>query len=82
MLLGVLADSDLTLYPDGQCVRDERSDRERQQVSKLVIQHLEQRLHRLSRRKALQCAPRGESARRLLLESGLHCLNSRKLTRR
>ena len=52
-LLGVLADSVPTLYPDGQCVRDDRSDRERQQVSNLVIQRLEQRLHSLSRREAL-----------------------------
>ena len=53
-LLGRLLDSQLTLYPDGQCVREDRSDRERQQVSKLVIQRLELRLHCLSGKKGLQ----------------------------
>ena len=54
MLLGVLADSDPTLHPDGRCVREDRSNCERQQVSKLVIQRLEQRLHGLSRKMGLQ----------------------------
>jgi len=63
-LLGRLLDSQLTLYPDGQCVREDRSEGVRQQASELVIQRLEQRLHSLSRRKALQCASGGERARR------------------
>ena len=78
----LLFGADLAAGPNGPCVRDHRSDRERQQVSKLVIQRLEQRLHVLSRRKALQCASGAEPARRSLLEVGLHCPNSRKLTRR
>jgi len=54
----------------------------RQQLSKLVIQCLEQRLHGLSRRKALQCASGGKWALHSLLENGWHEPNSSKLTRR
>jgi hypothetical protein len=50
----LLFGADLAAGPNGPCVRDHRSDRERQQVSKLVIQRLEQRLHCLSRKKGLQ----------------------------
>ena len=79
-LLGRLLDSEPTLCPDGRGVRGDRSDGERQQVSELVTQRLELRLHRLSRRKDWHCASGAEPARRSLLESGLHGLNSRKLT--
>ena len=53
-LLGRLLDSEPTLCPDGRGVRGDRSDGERQQASKLVIQRLEQRLHCLSRKMGLQ----------------------------
>ncbi len=71
---------DLRRCPGGRCVRAEPSEGVRQQVSKLVIQCLEQRLHCLSRRKALQCASGGEPARRSGLEGGRHRPNSSKLT--
>jgi hypothetical protein len=80
--LGRPFDSGLALCPGGRCVRDDRSGGVRQQVSELVIHCLEQRLHGLSRRKALQCASGGEPARRLVLEGGRHKPNSSKLTRR
>jgi hypothetical protein len=54
LLLGRLLDSEPTLCTGGRCARDDRSDRERQQVSELVIQRLEPKLHCLSRKKGLQ----------------------------
>ena len=80
--LGRLFDSDLVLCPGGRCIPDDGSEGVRQQVSKLVIHCLEQRLHRLSRRKALQGAFTARPARRSLPEGGLHGPSSSKLTRR
>ncbi len=70
--LGRRFDSGLALCLGGRCIRDDSSEGVRQQVSKLVIHCLEQRLHRLSRRKALQGASTTGLARRSLLEGGLH----------
>ncbi len=79
-LLRLLLDSDLCRCPFGRCVRAEPSDGARQQVSKLVIQRLGQRLHCLSRRKALHCASVGKRALRSVMEGGWHEPNSSKLT--